>query len=69
MEVNWLALAVVLGCLVVFLGLSVWFYDPSFGIQQRKAGVRRRGRLAPPLNLRVCLHRRGRVQPVAKLAG
>jgi ABC-2 type transport system permease protein len=39
MEVNWLALAVVVGCLVVFLGLSVWFYDPSFGIQQRKAGA------------------------------
>jgi len=39
MEVNWQALAVVVGCLVVFLGLSVWAYDPSFGIQQRKAGA------------------------------
>jgi ABC-2 type transport system permease protein len=39
MEVNWQALAVVMGCLLVFLGLSVWAYDPSFGIQQRKAGA------------------------------
>jgi ABC-2 type transport system permease protein len=29
----------VMGCLLVFLGLSVWAYDPSFGIQQRKAGM------------------------------
>ena len=36
LEVNWEALGVVVGCLVVFLGLSVWVYDPSFGIQQRK---------------------------------
>jgi ABC-2 type transport system permease protein len=26
----------VLGCTVVFLALSVWAYDPSRGIQQRK---------------------------------
>jgi hypothetical protein len=39
LEVNWQALAVVLGCLAVFLGLSVWAYDPAFGIQQRKAGA------------------------------
>jgi hypothetical protein len=29
----------VLGCLLVFVGLSVWAYDPSFGIQQRKAAA------------------------------
>ena len=39
LQVNWQALAVVVGCLVVFLGLSIWAYDPSFGIQQRKAGA------------------------------
>jgi ABC-2 type transport system permease protein len=39
LEVNWQALAVVLGCLLVFLGLSVWAYDPSVGIQQRKAAA------------------------------
>ncbi|MGC1346439.1 MAG: ABC transporter permease, partial [Methyloceanibacter sp.] len=39
LEVNWQALAVVVGCLLVFLGLSVWAYDPSFGIQQRKAAA------------------------------
>jgi ABC-2 type transport system permease protein len=39
LEVNWEALAVVVGCLVVFLGLSVWAYDPARGIQQRKAGA------------------------------
>jgi len=38
LEVNWTALAVVVGCLAVFLGLSFWAYDPSFGIQQRKVG-------------------------------
>jgi hypothetical protein len=27
---------VVTGCLVAFLALSFWAYDPSFGIQQRK---------------------------------
>ena len=39
LEVNWQALGVVGGCLAVFLGLSIWAYDPSFGIQQRKAGA------------------------------
>jgi hypothetical protein len=29
---------VVGGCTLVFLALSVWAYDPSFGIQQRKVG-------------------------------
>ena len=38
-QINWTALAVVVGCLVVFLALSVWAYDPSRGIQQRKAGA------------------------------
>jgi len=39
LEVNWQALGVVGGCLALFLGLSIWAYDPSFGIQQRKAGA------------------------------
>jgi ABC-2 type transport system permease protein len=39
LQVNWLALGVVTGCLVAFLGLSVWAYNPSFGIQQRKAAA------------------------------
>ena len=39
LEVNWQALGVVGGCLAMFLGLSIWAYDPSFGIQQRKAGA------------------------------
>jgi ABC-2 type transport system permease protein len=36
LQVNWMALGVVTGCLVAFLALSFWAYDPSFGIQQRK---------------------------------
>lgn len=36
-KMNWEALAVVAVCTIVFLGLSVWAYDPSRGIQQRKA--------------------------------
>jgi ABC-2 type transport system permease protein len=36
-KMNWEALAVVTICTIVFLGLSVWAYDPSRGIQQRKA--------------------------------
>jgi ABC-2 type transport system permease protein len=39
LEVNWLALAVVGGCTLIFLALSVWAYDPSFGIQQRKVAA------------------------------
>jgi ABC-2 type transport system permease protein len=39
LEVNWEALAVVVGCLAVFLGLSFWAYNPSFGIQQRKVAA------------------------------
>jgi len=36
-KMNWEALIVVAVCTIVFLGLSVWAYDPSRGIQQRKA--------------------------------
>jgi ABC-2 type transport system permease protein len=39
MKVNWTGLGVVAGCMLLFLALSVWAYDPSFGIQQRKAGA------------------------------
>jgi ABC-2 type transport system permease protein len=38
-EINWQALAVVVGCLVVFLGLSFWAYNPAHGIQQRKVAA------------------------------
>ncbi len=37
LKVNWEALGIVAGCTVVFLALSVWAYDPSRGILQRKA--------------------------------
>ena len=37
LQVNWLALGVVAACMVLFLGVSVLAYDPSFGVQQRKA--------------------------------
>jgi ABC-2 type transport system permease protein len=36
LEINWLALGIVGGCTVAFLALSVWAYDPSRGVQQRK---------------------------------
>jgi ABC-2 type transport system permease protein len=39
LEVNWQALGIVGGCTLLFLALSVWAYDPSFGIQQRKVGA------------------------------
>jgi ABC-2 type transport system permease protein len=39
LEVNWQALGIVGGCMLLFLALSVWAYDPSFGIQQRKVGA------------------------------
>ncbi len=45
LEVNWQALGIVGGCTLLFLALSVWAYDPSFGIQQRKVGTSRGGRL------------------------
>ena len=37
LKVNWEALGIVVGCTMLFLALSVWAYDPSRGIQQRKA--------------------------------
>ncbi|MEM7192887.1 MAG: ABC transporter permease, partial [Pseudomonadota bacterium] len=36
-KMNWEAFGIVGACTVVFLALSVWAYDPSRGIQQRKA--------------------------------
>lgn len=39
MQVNWQALGVVTGCLLAFLALSFWAYNPSFGIQQRKVAA------------------------------
>ena len=39
LEINWQALGIVGGCTLLFLALSVWAYDPSFGIQQRKVGA------------------------------
>jgi ABC-2 type transport system permease protein len=39
LQVNWEALGIVAGCTALFLALSVWAYDPSRGIQQRKAAA------------------------------
>jgi ABC-2 type transport system permease protein len=39
MKMNWEALGIVVGCTLVFLALSVWAYDPSRGIQQRKVAA------------------------------
>ncbi len=36
LEVNWLSLAVVVGCTVVFLGGAIWAYDPSKGLIGRR---------------------------------
>ena len=36
LQVNWTSLAVVVGCTVVFLGGSIWAYDPSKGLIARK---------------------------------
>lgn len=36
---NFEALGVVVASLVIFLGLAIWAYDPSRGIQARKAGA------------------------------
>ncbi|MBC8019574.1 MAG: multidrug ABC transporter permease, partial [Methyloceanibacter sp.] len=36
LQINWQALGIVGACTLLFLALSVWAYDPSFGIQQRK---------------------------------
>jgi ABC-2 type transport system permease protein len=37
-QVNWLSLAVVLGCTVVFLGGAVYAYNPSKGLIARRGG-------------------------------
>ncbi len=39
LQVNWLALGVVVACTALFLGVAVLAYDPSFGVQQRKAAA------------------------------
>jgi ABC-2 type transport system permease protein len=39
LEINWTALAVVVGCTVLFLAISFWAFDPARGIQQRKVGA------------------------------
>jgi len=36
LQVNWASLAVVIGCTLVFLGGSIWAYDPSKGLIARK---------------------------------
>jgi ABC-2 type transport system permease protein len=37
-HINWLALAVVVGCTVVFMGAAIYAYDPSKGLIGRKRG-------------------------------
>jgi len=37
-QVNWLALAVVLASLAIFLGAALWAYDPSKGLLARRRG-------------------------------
>jgi len=37
-QLNWPALAVVAGCTVLFMGLSVYAYDPSKGLLARRGG-------------------------------
>ena len=39
LQMNWRAFGIVAACTLLFLALSVWAYDPSVGIQQRKVGV------------------------------
>jgi ABC-2 type transport system permease protein len=39
LQINWQALGVVTACLILFLTLSFWAYDPSRGIQQRKVAA------------------------------
>jgi ABC-2 type transport system permease protein len=39
LQVDWLSLAVVAGCLVVFLGAAVLAYDPSRGMLIRRGGA------------------------------
>lgn len=38
-QVNWLSLAVVLGCLAGFFGVAVFMYDPAKGLWARRKGV------------------------------
>lgn len=37
-QINWLALAVVVGCTIVFLGAAVFAYNPSKGLIARRGG-------------------------------
>jgi len=37
-EVNWQALAVVVGCTVVFMALAIYGYDPGRGLIARRGG-------------------------------
>jgi ABC-2 type transport system permease protein len=37
-QINWIALAVVLGCTVVFLGGAIYAYNPSKGLIARRGG-------------------------------
>jgi ABC-2 type transport system permease protein len=39
-QVEWLSLAVVAGCAAVFLGLSVFAYDPGQGVMARRGGAK-----------------------------
>jgi ABC-2 type transport system permease protein len=39
-QIEWFSLAVVAGCTVLFLGLSVYAYDPGQGVLARRGGAR-----------------------------
>ncbi len=38
-SISWVATAVVLGSLAVFMGLAVWGYDPARGLVGRRGGA------------------------------
>jgi ABC-2 type transport system permease protein len=38
-QVSWVALAVVIGCLIAFMGAAVWGYDPARGFVGRRGGA------------------------------
>jgi ABC-2 type transport system permease protein len=38
-RVDWLALAVVVGCTAAFLGAAIYAYDPSKGLIGRRGGL------------------------------
>jgi len=38
-SISWVATAVVLGCLALFMGLAVWGYDPARGLVGRRGGA------------------------------